>query len=298
VTDPRLRDLLDGGRVDEALALAAEHLKAARAAGDDAALAEALVDEARAQLAHGDRDEAVMTVDEAISKARRSCGPTDPRYAEALEVGAEVAAAADMPNAADARFRSAVEVLEKAGVTGAPLAHALLHHGLFRLDRGDVDAAVRAFSQVLERASRAPGAERFAAMALTEMAFVALAAGRDAQARALGDRALEILLALGKARRFEVADGMTAVGIAALRQGEPGVAADFLQPACEIYRGCTTDVLVRHAVAQHHYGIALAAIGRKEEARAALRAAIGLYREGSDERLEIEQELLELARMD
>lgn len=297
MTDARVIELLDGGRFDEALALATERLKAARTTGDDAGLAAALVDEARAQLAHGDRDDAVMTVDEAISKARRASGPSDPGYADALELGAEIAAAAGMPNAADARFRAAVEVLERAGVTGAPLVKALFHHGLFRLDQGDMEAAARALSRVVELGTGAKGAERYAAMALTEMGFAVLAAGQDGEARALGDRALEILLALGKARRFEVADGMTVVGIAALGQGEPRVAADFLEPACEIYRGCKTDVRARHALALRHYGLALAALGKVDVARAALRGAIGLYREGSAERLSIEQDLLDLARI-
>ncbi|MBL9028160.1 MAG: tetratricopeptide repeat protein [Myxococcales bacterium] len=296
MTSPSLDELIEAGRFDEALSLASLHLKAARATGDDAALAEALLEEARAQLAHGDRDEAVMTVDEAISRARRSYGHQSARYAEALELGAEIAAAAAMPNAAEARFEGSIEILEKVGVAGAALAHALLHHGLFRLSEGDADGAVRAFAGVLERTVDAPGAEPFVAQAFVEMGFLALAAGRDPNARALGDRALEILLALGKARRFEVADGMTLVGIAALRQGEPEVAIEFLAPACEIYRGCKVDVRVRHGAAQHHLGLALAAAGKIEEARAALRAAIDLYREGSDERLLIEQRLLELAR--
>jgi tetratricopeptide (TPR) repeat protein len=212
-----------------------------------------------------------MTVDEAISKARRSCGPTDARYAEALEVGAEIAAAAGMAN-------------------------ALLHHGLFRLEQGDVGGAIVAFSSVIERAGAVSGAERYVAMALTEMGFLVLAAGEEAEARAFGDRALEILLGLGKARRFEVADGMTVVGVAALRQGEPEVATEFLEAACEIYRGCKTNVRARHAIAQEHAGLALAEIGRHKEARAALRAAIDLHREGSDERIAIEQQLLELAK--
>jgi len=291
---PDIGALVEAGRADEALALASARLAEAERTGDDAAVAAALLDEARAQIAHGDRDEAVMTVDAAISKARRGAGPRSPAYAAALELGGEIAAAAAMPATADARFRAAVELLEELGVVGEPLANALVHQGLFRLRQGDVLPAARSFTEVLERAT--PGSERWIAAALNELGFLALAGGRVAQARALGDRALEVLLELGRARRVEVADGMTLVGCAALAEGAPQVSDDFLAPAREIYAGCAGDVRARHGLATRRHGHALAALGRVEEARAALRAAIDLHREGTDERLEIEQELLDLAR--
>lgn len=187
-----LKALLERGDTDAALALATKRLAEARSGGDDASLALALIDDARAQMAHGDRDEAVMTVDEAISRARKGLGPKDARYAEALELGGEIAAAASMPNAADARFRAAIEVLESAGIAGAPLAHALLHHGLFRRSQGDAVGAVRAFSAVVTRAGEDPEARAFGATALTEMGFVVLDEGQVASAREVGDRALEV----------------------------------------------------------------------------------------------------------
>lgn len=294
--DDALRLLLDKGNFDDALALASRRLADARAGGDDAMLAEALVTEARAQLAHGDRDDAVMTVDEAISRARQACGPSDARYAEALELGAEVAAAAGMPNTADARFRGALEVLEGAGVGGELLASTLFHHGLFRRSDGDIAGAVRAFTEVIERAGTTTHEQRYKAMALTELGFVAFDAGRAETARAFGDRALEIFLALRKARRAEVADAMSLVGRAALEQQETTVAIEFLEPACDIYGGCKGDVRARHAAALHPLGLARAAVGRTDDARSALLAAIDLYREGSPERIELEQTLLELAR--
>lgn len=293
--DPKIEGLIDQGDLGGALALATERLNVARASGSDVALAEALIDEARAQLAHGDRDEAVMTVDEAISRARRSCGATDARYAEALELGAEIAAEADMPNTADARFRSAIEILDGAGVSGAPLATALLHHGLFRRDQGETEAALRAFSSVVERTGEVVEARAEVATAITEMGYLVLADDRDDMARQLGDRALELFLELGRARRVGVADAMALVGIAALRQGEPAVATDFLETACDVYRGCK-GALPRHPEAAHQLGRSLAAQGKLAEARAALLATLDLYREGSEERMTIEQELLELAR--
>lgn len=291
-----LKALLERGDTDAALALATKRLAEARSGGDDASLALALIDDARAQMAHGDRDEAVMTVDEAISRARKGLGPKDARYAEALELGGEIAAAASMPNAADARFRAAIEVLESAGIAGAPLAHALLHHGLFRRSQGDAVGAVRAFSAVVTRAGEDPEARAFGATALTEMGFVVLDEGQVASAREVGDRALEVFLSLGRARRVEVADAMALVGLAALRQGEPSTARDFLETACEVYRGTKAPAGGRHALAHHHLGRALAELGEKAAARAALLDAIDLYREGSGERIAIEQEVLDLAR--
>jgi tetratricopeptide (TPR) repeat protein len=237
-----------------------------------------------------------MTVDEAISRARKGLGPKDLRYAEALELGGEIAAAADMPNAADARFRAAIEVLEGAGIAGAPLAHALLHHGLFRRSQGDAIGAVRAFSAVVARAGEAPEARALGATALTEMGFVVLDEGQVASARAAGDRALEVFLSLGRARRIEVGDAMALVGLAALREGEASTAKDFLETACDVYRGTKAPAGGRRALAHHHLGRALAALGERAAARSALLDAIDLYREGSGERIAIEQEVLDLAR--
>jgi Flp pilus assembly protein TadD len=53
---------------------------------------------------------------------------------------------------------------------------------------------------------------------------------------------------------------------------------------------------VRRAAAARGLAAALDACGRVAEAQVAYRAALDLYREGADERLEIEQRLLELAR--
>lgn len=296
--DPRQRELLRQGKVDEALALASQRLKEARKAADDATLAEALLDEARAEWAHGDRDDAVMTVDEAISKARRGFGPKDPRYAEALEVGAEIAAEAGMPNAADARFRSAIDILEGAGIRGDQLLHALYHHGLFRRAQGDVDGAVRALVAVLdpEHGREGRGSARYVAMALTALGSLSLEAGAVAEARALGDRALELWVEVGQARRFEVADGMTVVGVAALRQGDAETAAEFLATACEIYAKCKVDVHPRHAEAATAYARALEALGRPDDARRGFERALDLYREGDPARLTLEQRILELSR--
>jgi tetratricopeptide (TPR) repeat protein len=290
--------LIRAGKLDQALELAKNHLAAARERDEPATLAAALVDEARAELAHGDRDLAVMTVDEAISRTRRAHGARDPRHAEALELGAEIAARADMPNSAEARFRSAVEILEGLSVVGAPLLHTLLRHGCFRATRGDVAAAARAFLAVIARGRELSDPESLenVAGAFTELGELALAERRAAEARALGDRALEIWLALGRARRSEVADGMALVGRAALDEGDATAAVGFLEPACEIYRGVVQADRVRRAAAARGLAAALDACGRVAEAQVAYRAALDLYREGADERLEIEQRLLELAR--
>jgi tetratricopeptide (TPR) repeat protein len=290
--------LIREGKLEQALELAKDHLKTAREGEDAASLAAALVDEARAELAHGDRDEAVMTVDEAISRTRRAHGNKDPRHAEALELGADIAARADMPNAAEARFRSAVEILEELAVVGAPLLHTLLRHGLFRRAQGDDASAARAFLSVIERGRLLSDAEaqQNVGEAFTALGEILLAEGKPAEARALGDRALEIWLELGRARRVEVADGMSLVGRAALLEGYAAAAVDFLEPACEIYRGATQRDRARHATAARGLAAALDASNRVEEARAAYRAALDLHREGADERLEIEQRLLELAR--
>jgi hypothetical protein len=66
MSDVEIQGLLaqrEGGR---ALEVAKERLAAARAGRDEAAVAEALVDEARAMWAKGDRDDAVIVADEAI----------------------------------------------------------------------------------------------------------------------------------------------------------------------------------------------------------------------------------------
>ena len=76
-----LEKLIRSGRVDEALQRAHAGLAVANTSGDPAAHAVALVDEARAEWAHGDRDAAVTSVDEAIWRARRTFGPSDPRTA-------------------------------------------------------------------------------------------------------------------------------------------------------------------------------------------------------------------------
>lgn len=298
MSDDELDALIRNGKLDEALKLATARWKAASASGDEASEADALLDEARAQFAHGDREDAVMTVDEAIFKARRTFGAADARYAAALELGAEIAAEAEMPSTADARFRAAIEVLEAGGVAGAPLLHALYHHGLFRRTRNDVEGAVRAYAAVVERARDADDRAVLPslAMALAGLGTIALEAGRDAEARALGDRALEAWLAVGQARRFEVADAMVVVGTAALRLGDAAPAAQFLETAREIYRGCKVDVRARHAAAATDHARALEALGRMEDARTAYREALGLYREGQPERMSVEQRLLELAR--
>ncbi len=290
-------ELLELGEVTQALELAGARLVAARAADDPAALAVALLDEARAELAHGDRDDAVVTVDEAISRARRGLGPTAGAYAEALELGAEIAVAADMPATAEARFRSAIEVLQ-ASSEGPLLAHALLNHGRFRRAQGDAAGAASAFLEVLtrcrdtqDRALLPPLASAFSALG-----EVMLEAGQPERARELGDRALEIWLELGKARRVEVADAMALVGSAALRLGDAAAACAFLAPACEIYRGCEPGARARHAAAAQSYASALEADGHAIEARAAYVGALDLFREGAPERLAIEQRLIDLAR--
>ncbi len=294
----RIEQLIGAGKLDEALALAHGELSAARATDDDARLACALVDEACAQLAHGDRDDAVMTVDEAISKARRTFGAQDARYAEALELGAEVAAASGMPHSADARFRAAIEILETAAIGGPALAHALYHHGAFRRAQGDAAGAGRAFVTVLQQVGKQNDARSlsFAAMALTALGELALEAGRDEEARKLGDRALELWLEVGQARRFEVGDAMTLVGRAALRERDLAVAEDFLATAIRVYQGCKIDVRARHAVAATAHAHALDALGRKPEALAAFERALDLYREGDPARMDIEQRILELAK--
>jgi tetratricopeptide (TPR) repeat protein len=293
-----LDELIRSGRIDDALARATARLQESKASGDAAAQAAALLDEACAQRAHGDNDDAVITVDDAIWNARRTFGAKDPRYAEALELGAEIAADAGMPNAADARFRAAIEVLEGSGVRGHALAHAMYHHALFRRSCGDIDGAVRALLGALERSRETSDADAapIEAMALTALGSIALDAGRHTEARELGARALEIWVHLRQARRFEVADAMALVGRAALRQNDARAAADFLEPACEIYRLCKVDVRERHATAARDYARALDALGRKEDARAAYRRALDLYCEGDEHRMEIEQRLLELAR--
>lgn len=298
MTASEIEALLRRGEVDAALVAAREKLAGAREQGDDAALALALLDEARAESAHGDRDDAVMTVDEAIGTARRAFGVRDPRVAEAFELGADIAAAADMPYSADARFATALEILEAAGVGGAARAHVLLHYGLFRQRQADPEGAAGAFAAAIELAGEAtdPEGRALYPTALTELAFLALEAGRDAEARELADRALERWVELRQARRFEVADALCVVGLAALRQGEPETTATVLEMACEIYRASKVDVRARHGRAASGHAEALARLGRTDEARAAFRQAIGLLREGAPERVLLEERLLELAR--
>lgn len=298
MSDTTFDALMRQGKVAEALDLAKARLADARARHDDAELARALLDEARAQWEKGDRDDAVMTVDEAISAARGAWGPRDPRVAEAFELGAEVAAGADMPHSAEARFNAAVDILAAAGVTGYPLGHALYHHGLFRREQADEDGAARAFLAALDVVEDATDAEGMALSptVLTAMSQLALDAGRHADARALADRALERWVALRQARRVEVADALSVVGAAALMEGEPERAVRFLETACEVYRGCKGDVREALAAAESARGEALAALGRKGDARAAFERAIALLREGTAERLALADRLLELAR--
>lgn len=298
MSDEGIHALLARGEGGRALELAKEHLAAARAKHDDAAVAEALLDEARAMWAKGDRDDAVIAVDEAISVARRAWGPRDARVGEAFELGAEIAAGADMPASADARFRTALDVLTEAGVEGAPRAHVLLHHGMFRAEQGDVGGAARAFRAALDAGREDPtrAGRELCAGALSEMARLALDAGRDDEARELADAALEAWVALEQARRYEVADAAAVVGEAALRAGEAERAEAFLATACAIYAGCTVDVKARRARAEAAHGDALAALGKAGEARDAYGRAMGLHREGSDARVELEERLLELAR--
>ncbi len=287
-----------GSAEDEALLRATQKLEAARARGSSGDLALALIEEARAQWAHGDKDDAVMTVDEAISRTRRAFGPDDRHYAEALELGAEIAEGAGMPNAADARYRAALELLEGEGVTDTLLLSALHHHGTFRRDRGDLEAAMRAFVSVVERVGASGEREGlpFAAMSMTELGRIALDEGKDGEARTLGDRALELWLELKQARRFEVADAMALVGAAALRQSDFEPAAAFLETACEIYGGCTVDVRARNATAATGLARALEGLGKREEARRGYERALDLFREGDAARVEIEQRILELSR--
>jgi tetratricopeptide (TPR) repeat protein len=298
MTDTHLAELIHRGRLREALDLATAKLTEARRDDDAAALADALVDEARAQLASGARDDAVITVDEAITQARRTFGPRDPRYAAALELGGEVAVEADLPSNAEARFIAAVDVLREAGVTGYPLGNALSHHGLVREAQDDLESAARAFAAALDavRDDPEPAAQALHATVLTALAQSALDTGRDVEARAMADRALEIWVALRQARRFEVADAMAIVGAVALMHGEAQTAVDWLEPACEIYRGSRVDVRARHALAAAHYADALRALGRVDDARAAYTRAIELLREGDPARLELEEALLDLAR--
>lgn len=298
MSDPTFDTLMRQGKVAEALERAKARLAEARAGHDDGGAAEALLDEARAQWLKGDRDDAVMTVDEAISAARGAWGPRDPRVAEAFELGAEVAAGSDMPHSAEARFKAAVEILVEAGVSGYPLGNALYHHGCFRRDEGDLEGAARGFLAAVDAVRDAddPEGRALHPTALTALAQLALAAGRQDEARELADGALERWVALGQARRVEVADALSVVGVAALGAGESARAAHFLETACEIYRGCKGDVRASLAAAEGAWGEALAALGRRDDARASLERAFALYREGSPERVLIEERLLELAR--
>lgn len=298
MTDRAIDDLLRRGEVSAALDLAKSRLSTAREQHDDATAALALIDEARAQWAKGDRDDALMTVDEAIGTARRTFGAKDPRVAEAFEVGAEIAASADMPHSAEARFAAALEILAACGIAGYARAHVLHHYGLFLHHQGDIDGAARAQLAAVSDLRGATDAESRALLptALTELGVVAAESGRDGDARELADRALELWVELRQARRYEVADALSVLGIAALRQGEPEVSANALEMACEIYRGSKTDVRARLGRAESTRGEALVALGRIDEARAALTRALDCYREGADERLALEARILDLAR--
>jgi tetratricopeptide (TPR) repeat protein len=298
MTTGDIESLLRRGEVHAALDIAKARLGQAREQHDDASVALALIDEARAQWAKGDRDDALMSVDEAIGTARRTFGAKDPRVAEAFEVGAEIAAGADMPHSAEARFAAALEILAASGIAGYARAHVLHHYGLFLHQRGDVEGAARAQLAAADdvRDATDPEGRALYPMALAEMGALALDAGQDADARELADRALERWVELRQARRYEVADALSVLGIAALRQGEPEVSANALQMACEIYGGSKIDVRLRLGRAEATRGEALAALGRIDEARLALTRALDAYREGADERMAIEERLLDLAR--
>lgn len=291
-------ELLVLGKYNEALEVAATALRTAREGNDAASVALALLDESRAELALRDRDHAVQSVDEAISRARRGFGPKDAHYVEALELGAEIAADANMPNVAEARFRAALEILEETKITGALLLRTLFHHGVFRAAQADVAGAARAFLSVIERTPAVTDndARSYCAMAHTALGRLALEGGKPAQSRALGDRALELWLAMGVARRVEVADSMALVGRSALAEGDADAAVAFLETASEIYGRCAGNHKSAHATAAYDLARALDAQGKKSEAHAAYLRALDMYREGDTTRLEIEQRLMDLAR--
>ncbi|MFO0615657.1 MAG: tetratricopeptide repeat protein [Polyangiaceae bacterium] len=283
------------GRLDESLDRAKRAVSALQDQGDTPEAAEAFLDAARAQWEHGDVDEAVMAVDEAIGRARRAFGASDVHYARALEIGAEIAAAAGMPHAASARFEGALEALDRAGVTGELLADTLYHQGLFRRAQGDAGGAASSLLRAIEGA-KDPASRAVLALSLTALGELVLDQGQAKEARELATRALEIWVELREVRRPEVGDAMSVLGRAALADGDPGTAADFLAPACAVYAKCTADVRERHAPAAAAHATALDALGQRKAAHDAYHRALALYREGDDHRMEIEQRLLELAR--
>ncbi|MFO0662975.1 MAG: tetratricopeptide repeat protein [Polyangiaceae bacterium] len=298
MSEGNVEALLQQGKYGEALEVAATKLRSAREVNDGAAIALALIDESRAELALGDRDHTVQSVDEAISRARRSFGPKDTHYVAALELGAEIAADANMPNVAEARFRAALDILEETKVSGVLLLKTLFHHGVFRTTQEDIAGAARAFLSVIQRtpADAAHDALSYCAMAHTALGRLAFQGGKPAQSRALGDRALELWLTMGVARRAEVADSMALVGASALAEGDAEAAISFLETANEIYERCTGDHKSAHATCAFDFARALDAHGRKPEARAAYLRALDMFREGDPVRLEIEQRLMDLAR--
>lgn len=298
MVEVNVEELVRVGKYDQALEAAGTKLRAARDQGEPTELALALLDEARAELALGDRDHAVQSVDDAISRARRGYGPKDTHYVQALELGAEVAAEADMPNVAEARFRAALEILEETQIRDVLLLHTMFHHGVFRKSRGDVAGAARSMLGIIARVPTTVDhdAARYCAMAHTELGRIAHEAGKVAEARALGDRALEIWLAIGEARRVEVAAGMALVGGAALDELDAEAAAPFLETACEIYGKCTGKHRSEHAKAAFDYARALDALQQRAEAHAGYLRALDMYREGDPARIEIEQRLMDLAR--
>ena len=298
MTEVNVEVLLRLGKYDQALEAAGTKLRAARSREEPATLALALLDEARAELALGDRDHAVQSVDEAISRARRGFGPKDTHYAQALELGAEVAAEADMPHVAESRFRAALDILEEAQVRGVPLLHAMFHYGKFRKSQGDVSGAARSFLGIIQRVPTTADhdAARYSAMAHTALGRLAYEAGKPAEARALGDRALETWLAIQEARRTEVADGMALVGAAALAELDADAATAFLETACEIYSMCGGKRRSEHATAAYDYARALDAQHKTAEAHAAYLKALDMYREGDPVRIEIEQRMMDMAR--
>jgi tetratricopeptide (TPR) repeat protein len=286
------------GELEQAIGALKRKVSDARASEDHAALANALIDEARAEWVLGRTDDAVMTVDEAITETRRAFGPKDPRLAEALELGGDVAADAAMPASADARFRAALELLEAAGIRGALLGDVLVHHGLFRERRGDFDGARGALLAALEATRDAddPQGRAVFATALTIVARYALEAGRSNEARTLADRALERWVALGRALRHEVGDALSVVARAALAEGDFSAALEFAQTAAQVFEHCAIDVRERRGLVEQVLGEAFAGLGRRGEARDAFDRALTFYREGAPERLRIEERILELAR--
>lgn len=286
--------------LEHTLAEAVRKVGEAHRGQERAELALALLEEARLEWQLGRTDDAVMTVDRAISVARQAFGPKDERVASALELGADVAAAAGLQLNADARYRAALELLDELGVRGPLLADVLVHHARYREAQGDASGAQDAVSAAIEltRDSDDAPSRMLFATALTILGRLALAADRARDARLVADRALECWVELKTATRSEVGDALAIVAAAALAEHDFESAAEFARTANEVYERSAIDVRAERGRVQIVLAEAQTALGNAREAHSTFERALAFFREGAPERMQIEERMLELARGD